>query len=77
MDIGHIHMLGHIFECFVLIFMHIFLCILSVAWIEMKYFETKDCLVSLTRGATTVVWIGLVEVNILLLVGSVLVPSCF
>jgi len=35
--------------------------------LKCNIFETKDCLVSLTRGATTVVWIGLVEVNILLL----------
>ena len=50
MDIGHTHMLGHIFECFVLICMHIFPCILSVAWIEMQYFWDKGLLGKLDKG---------------------------
>lgn len=49
-DMGWIPLLGHIFEWYVLICMHVFLCILSVAYIEMKYFWDKGLLGKLDEG---------------------------
>ena len=70
LGMGHNPMLGHMWECPVLICMNVFLHILSVALTDMAYSSDKGLLGQLAEARTPVFWGGLVEVNIPLLAGS-------